>query len=409
LTKVLYVCPYAHYAGHHPHETTVESRELNKAGIETNVLTYCGIINEPKLDGIHYKVSKLEKFDSCRRLPLLRWPLMVIETILTYRYAIKEFKTGKYDFIYLRDGEPFLFLHHLVSLPYKDTSWVISLTGSAIFRPDIKPRGLVKKALYTVYNSALSIVNSSVWKPLYKLNLKRNRVVYVTQNEIVRKGYESYMGGVLKGKVFCTGKGIGEATDRITKEEAREYLGLPKDKFILLSFGAPHPGKNLDTVFKALVTIPSIYLLHGGSFSYSIGENPHDLATKYGILNQVSINNYYITEGEKPYFFRAADAIIMSYTKAFASTASMLWEASKYRVPVIASNAHTLGRDVEVYGLGWAFKAENSENLNSILAQLNSLLKVWGKQIELSCEKFTKDNSYEVWINKTLEVSRSVR
>ena len=48
--KILYVCPFAHYSGHHPHVASVEPDTLQDNGIDTTLLTFCGIINEQKVN-----------------------------------------------------------------------------------------------------------------------------------------------------------------------------------------------------------------------------------------------------------------------------------------------------------------------------------------------------------------------
>src|SRR4030042_1527571 len=122
------------------------------------------------------------------------------------------------------------------------------------------------------------------------------------------------MGGVFNGRVECLPVGISETPKTISKEKARQHLGLPLDKPVLLAFGAFHSGKDLETIFRALKDVPGVYFVHAGSQAFGLGVNFEDIARDYISTDRISIRNYYVPEAEKPYYFFAADAVILSYT-----------------------------------------------------------------------------------------------
>jgi len=405
--KVLYVCPFAHYSGHHPHVSVVEPKYLQRAGVDVTLLTFNGIMNNPEIGVPQIKVKNdgygaLAIRMRSRTLP--RWVMMFCETVATLRYAINLYRKDNYDVIHLRDGEPFIFLSHLLSIPYNNINWFVSLTSAIIFTPKLKLNDWLNRPFVCLYSLALNIVvNCSLWNILYRKSMKKNKHIYTPQNTVATRAYRKYLGGIFNGNVECIELGIGNSIKLPSKKESRERLGVPQKGFVLLSFGAPNAGKDMTTMFKA-VSETGDFLLHGGTHTFSLGSNPEELAKQYNMEDRTQIDNYYIPEEEKPYYFGAADAIILSYTKAFASTSSMMWEAARYQLPVISSNANSLGGDVKYYGLGLLFEAENSGSLVGKINEYKKLPKEKIAEFKNNCKKFVKEHSDEKWSEKCIKV-----
>lgn len=416
MIRVLYICPFAHYSGHHPHVATVEPERLVKSGLDVTLLTFDGIINNTDAKVRHLRVLPQDRLLVLRKVlktlrykTLPRWLMMFIETTLTLIKASWLMRRGDYDVLHLRDGEPFIFLSHLISLPYRGQKWAISLTAAIVFSPKIKFSDFTQRPFVCLYAIALGIwVNNRLWYPIYWLSLKRNKFMFMPQNQIAAQRYREYMGGIFKNNVVCVECGIDNNNDLPSKKESRKHLGIPPDAFVLLSFGAPHSGKDTETIFSATQLCQDAFLVHGGTHTFSLGSNPVVLADKYGLGDRVKIFNYYIPENEKPYFFAATDVLILSYTKAFASTSSMIWEAAKYRLPVISSNANTLGRDVKRYKLGLLFEAEDAVSLADAINRYRNLSDEELAEIQASGLKFVTAFSDAKWAGKCTAIYRGL-
>lgn len=408
--RCLYVCPYAHYPGHFAAAAIQETQALAEAGVDIQLLTFGGVIGDAKIKvphivvftptninrPVHYFIKLLRKWT------ISRWIVMFFETLATLSRAVILRGKKEVDIIHLRDGEPFLFLSHLLSLPFRNYCWVISLTASNIYPP--KPKTF-KQFVYTL---GVRFVNSSIWKPLYRISLARNGFVFLTQNETAQRGYDSYLGGIFEGKVIYLPLGSDRVGTIVEKNKARRKLKLPLDRPIFLSFGAPHSGKDLDTIFNAASQLPNACLVHAGSQAFSLGSDTTNLAEKYGEPNKVIIRDQYITEEEKPYYFFAADAVILSYTRKFLSTSSLLWEACRFGIPVIASDNGQLGDLVETYNVGLLFEAEEFASLRKAMAHF---VKLKPKQIDLfrrKCKRFANEFSLDKWAHVCVEIYQSV-
>jgi len=251
----------------------------------------------------------------------------------------------------------------------------------------------------------MPILNSPP-KLFYELSLKRNQFIFMPQNKAATEAYGKYMGGTFSKHIVCIECGIDSNNNAPGKEESRKHLSIPLDAFVLLSFGAPHSGKDTETIFGAVQLCPDVFLIHGGTHTFSLGSNPIKLTQKYRLSKRVKVFNYYIPEGEKPYFFGAADVSVLSYTKAFASTSSMVWESAKYRLPVIASNANILGEDVTKYKLGLLFEAGNAQSLTRAIKLFKGLPDSTIAKFKENCTKFISDYSDVKWAIKCTAVYR---
>jgi glycosyltransferase involved in cell wall biosynthesis len=249
------------------------------------------------------------------------------------------------------------------------------------------------------------MVNSSLWKPVYRRSLARNNFLFITQNESMKQSFGSYVQGVLSGKVVCLPLGVDEADKVISKEEARKYLGLPQDKPMFLSLGFLHAGKDLETVFRALKDVPNAFLIHGGDQGFRLHlPNSATLAQRYTMVGRVIIRDYYIPEGEKPYYFFAADATILSYTKQFLSTTSLLWEACRFGTPVIASDNGQLKELVKAFQPGLLFTAQDADSLRETILRFLSLKPEEIQVFKDNCRRFANEFSLEKWAQRCLEI-----
>ncbi len=408
--KILYVCPFSHYSGHHPYAAATEPEMLAKAGIEVALVTFCGVTNKPETAVHQYQVihDDWHLLQWLRRNTLCRWLLMVAETMLTLTKALSLYRKLGYDVIYLRDGEPFLPISHILSVLFSGRRWVVSLTGANLFIPRPSMLRLRKNPFIYLYVAAQRLMNSRFWRLVYKVSLRRSKFMFTVQNKEAKRGYNSYQKGIFAGRVTCIPLGTFNGYTPLSKSVSREKLGLPQDRLILLSFGAPNSGKDIRTVVSALRYVPETFLVHAGTQAFSLGPDPKGITKEHSVEDRTAIFNYYIREDEKPLFFSSADALILSYTKIFKSTSSMLWEATKYRLPVISSNANTLGEMVKKYNLGLLFESEDPLSLAGAIRQFKVLKPSEIELMEEGRRRFIDDYSIKKWIEKHINVFEEV-
>jgi len=401
------VCPFAHYPGHFSWAATRETAALKQAGIDVRLLTFSGVIDEcevkvPQITvlsktGMGHYLRRF--FTVVRKNAITRWMLMSFETFLTLAKTVTLKKKLAIDIIHVRDGEPYVFLSHLLGLPYKNYRWLVSLTASNIYPPTE-----IKNKKQLVYTTAVKVINNDMWKPLYKQSMKRNKFLFAVQNSMAQKDYSNYMNGVFSGRVECLPVGVSPTDHIISKEEARQFLGISTDKPVLLAFGAYHSGKDFETIFRALADMPDIYFVLAGSRAFGLGISLQDIAGGGIDVNRMYIKDYYVPEEEKPYYFFAADAAVLSYTKEFLSTTSLLWESCRFGIPVIASDNGDLKALMETFKPGLLFKAQDVDSLKEAITRFIELRPGEVKKLKENCHKFTYQFSMKKWAQRCIKL-----
>jgi glycosyltransferase involved in cell wall biosynthesis len=162
---------------------------------------------------------------------------------------------------------------------------------------------------------------------------------------------------------------------------------------VFLAFGAYHSGKDLETIFRALKNLPEVYFVHAGSQAFGLGVNLEEVARDYIDANRMSIRNYYVPEREKPYYFFAADAVILSYTKQFLSTSSLLWEACRQLKELMMA-----------FQPGLLFSAQDPDSLGEAIIRFISLKPAEIKVMKNNCHRFVEQFSMDKWVLTCLEL-----
>ncbi len=385
--KVLYVCPLAHETGHMPWAASHEPQYIPG---DVTLLTFSGI--RPGCDpGVpERRVLNSDKWlklsARLRRYFLGQWVMRVADEWMTVLEAAKLGKS--YDYIFLRDGEPFPFTPHLASIFHPGRKWIVSLTGGN-FTTINSTRNYGRHKLLPIIYCAL--VNNRGWRLVYWLGHKLASFKYIVQDRQTKEHYEKLFPGMITEIPLGVEKG-----EVMSKEEARKILGIPQDKLVLLIFGVTHTGKRNEMVFEAVRNNPNTYLIHAGASYQSLGNFPGDLAKKYQIEGRSLIDDSFIPENKKPLYFGAADYVVCSYAKSFSSTSSVLWQAASFNRPVISSNANVLGELVRKHNLGVLFEAEHLKDLERAIIMADRMKEAYNG----NATKFVKAYSMEAWGRK---------
>ena len=82
----------------------------------------------------------------------------------------------------------------------------------------------------------------------------------------------------------------------------------------------------------------------------------------------------------------------------------MLFEAAKFKLPTIASDAGELGELVKNYRTGLVFTAEDSDSLKDALCRFLCLSQSDKETMGRNCEKLCDDFSLETWGQRCMEL-----
>jgi len=395
--RVLYVCPWAHRSGHMPQAVIRESSALLEAGAQVSVCTFRGILDREEplpvphrlvvSGGVGRPLGAIAHLLGL--LPGGKHLARFVEHVATLGLAVRLRKALGYEVIYLRDGDPFIFVPFVLGLVLRDYRWAVSLLGTRSVRS--------RRSLYG------KLVGSRLWKPVYRRSFSRNRFSFICGNGYLKGYFESdFLDGTLSGKVHVVPEGLEIKAERVAQAAARQRLGLPQDRLVFLHFGALHPDKDIETVLEALRDMPEAVLVHAGDLEGRIDLGA--LARRKGLQGRVIVKDCYIPESEKPYYFASADAIVLSYSTSSWIVSGMLWQAARFGLPAIASNGGDLGELVERYGIGLVFEAGSAASLGSALSQFSSSGQKKRATMAGNCERFCDDFSYAVWATNLMKV-----
>jgi glycosyltransferase involved in cell wall biosynthesis len=127
--------------------------------------------------------------------------------------------------------------------------------------------------------------------------------------------------------------------ERISKGEAREYLGLNNDDKIILFFGFIRRYKGLDLLIQAMndesIKRNNIKLLIAGEF-YEDERLYLQLVKQYQLQDHIILRDNFIPDHEVKYYLCAADVVVQPYRNATQSGVTPL--AYHFEVPMIVTN-----------------------------------------------------------------------
>lgn len=173
-------------------------------------------------------------------------------------------------------------------------------------------------------------------------------------------------------------------------DEARNKLDLPKDIPIFLFFGALTFSKGLDILLESLKYIDKkiCLVIAGAPFYFSEKEiNKFKEAIKDKHILAARI--YFIPEENAPYYFMAADVVVMPYRREYTmGTSGILMQACSARKPVICSDVGIFGQLIRDNSFGLLAEPESSKSL------AEEILKFLGNREEIAKKAESSGQNY---------------
>lgn len=124
------------------------------------------------------------------------------------------------------------------------------------------------------------------------------------------------------------------------KRKARQLLGVPNDKTVILSFGTIREDKSIDLLFKAFPKAyninPELFLLFGGTLNVKDKEYYQSLAERCDQTGSSKIVFDYVDKDLEPAYYSAADILVVPYS--YISQSGVAYCGLLYELPMIASD-----------------------------------------------------------------------
>ncbi len=416
--RILFVEPFGQHEGHPPIESKRVTDALVEAGVDITMVTFDGVmgnwVDDSKIER-HVSVVSQSRYLSglLRFIPRLRFFLLTrflvdtLEILLSTLLAFRESRRQRYDAIHFFDGQPaFLFAfgralftrnyNLIINIYFPSPAWELR-EGLKRFREGLRRRDY----RYCTHLVLVRLINSKIVALLqglvYRRSLKRNKFSFICHTNEVKESYKAHLGGIFYDKIHVIPLGVKPPEPEvISQKQARRHLHLPEGAKILLSFGTNHIGKNFSVIFEAVQGMPKdFYLVFAGKpAAGDNARNPGLLGEKYNWTENTIVVKQFIPEADKPYYFYASDAILLSYVKELVASASILNEACQFQLPVIASDAGQLGEYVRGYNLGLTFTPEEPDSLRQAITSFLNFAEEEKLTVKANFHRFAAELSW---------------
>jgi glycosyltransferase involved in cell wall biosynthesis len=182
------------------------------------------------------------------------------------------------------------------------------------------------------------------------------------------------------------------------KAAARQKLGIPADRRMLMLFGVASPAKGADLLFQALEKVPPTFDLYvvgktGDQYLKSWGNT--DRLDALGWKGHLHIVSRFVPDEERDAFFAACDAVVMPYRYGFPCISGVLTQAIEHGKAAIVSDQFEIGRIVRTYDLGILIPPGDEAALVESLKQFATLPPEWFEAIRLRSHRMVDEYTWE--------------
>jgi glycosyltransferase involved in cell wall biosynthesis len=173
--------------------------------------------------------------------------------------------------------------------------------------------------------------------------------------------------GIDKTKVRVIPMGIFDQYKILEKNDAKKHLEIQESNVILF-FGLLRPYKGVKFLIEAFEQLP--FELVNVTRLLIVGESWEDQETYDRVnisprISNITFINRYVGDAEIPYFFSAADILVIPYTRASQSAVAHIGMA--YGIPIVASRVGGLEEGLGKYKGTRFVKPENMIELAKAL------------------------------------------
>ena len=189
------------------------------------------------------------------------------------------------------------------------------------------------------------------------------------------------------------------------KSEARNYLKLPQDAFVILNFGIIRPYKDFELLRKIFRKWrhPNKLLLVAGKYDYKentlsrLHRKGMELVGRY--VGKEHFNFRRLKTEDIGCYFAAADLLLLSHKEGL--TSGVLSMAATYRTPVVYPDIGNFREQME----GWIGEIYQCGDIGSALVGLDTMVSRMGKGLDMDNKIWLEKNSWDEHVNRILSAA----
>ena len=181
--------------------------------------------------------------------------------------------------------------------------------------------------------------------------------------------------GIPQVKVSVIPFGINNTAPNtsLSSTEAKQRLGVNSGDKTILFFGNIAPYKGLEYLIAALIKILKqdldyrLLIVGKPKGNKDYWERIQDTITRSGIVGRVIEKIEYVPDEATELYFKAADVLVLPYTRIFQS--GVLFLGYSFGLPVICADVATLKEEIIEGETGFVFRAQDSTDLATKIDQ----------------------------------------
>jgi D-inositol-3-phosphate glycosyltransferase len=245
------------------------------------------------------------------------------------------------------------------------------------------------KVVYTVHDVVSNLDKTKSSNKLIDFVLRQADKL-ITHNEFSRNQMLDLFKGIDKDvAVIPHGNYLPFIKAEKEQDSSRDYLGIPKEKKVLLFFGMIKRIKGLEILLNSLAEVkivhPDIVLLIAGK-SWEDDFNVYQkIIDREGLNKNCIIHNKYIPSEDVAHYFCSADLSVLPYKRI--SQSGVLMMAMSYNSAVLTSDLLPFTELITDNETGFLFESENVKSLSdkiiSVFKDEDSVSKVRKKGMDL--------------------------
>jgi beta-1,4-mannosyltransferase len=301
-----------------------------------------------------------------------------------------------------RRGNRILHLHFFDELLQKPSARQTTLR-SAMFVIFLQIMQLVGvRLVWTAHNlEAHELHHPEIGRRVYRYVAKHAKAI-IFHSHAAQQLFEQRYGACPQARVIPIGNYIGLYGPQQERTISRQRLGLPLDGPVLVCVGAIRPYKNIEGLIDAFAQLPAATrgtLLIAGAAKTA--DYAAELQRRADGIAGLRLDLRYIADAELPYYFAAADLVVLPYRKML--TSAMLICAMSYASAVLAP-AFAPVRELVEHGVnGWLFDPAEPQALQQALAHV-----INQPQAEIAQAAFARAQQFD-WADISAQTARCYR
>lgn len=190
---------------------------------------------------------------------------------------------------------------------------------------------------------------------------------------------------------------------RLSKEAARERLGIDGPTPIYLFFGGLRPEKGPQLLLDAIKRVNRDATLVIAGSEGEIGKEEIIAANQESNVT-IDFRLEFIPDSEIYTYFFACDVVVLPYRRDYYGTSGILQRAAAAGRPVISTDVGEVGQLTESYGLGRVV----GPDAKSISRELEIGDEMISTQFESRLLRYAESHSVDRFVNAILEVYRDI-